>query len=405
MNCYAYSHLSNGVLLKELAASVSQDQCSTATMLGYLGEVDARKLYVPASYASMFMYCVREHHMSEDMAYKRILAARTARRVPAIFPALAEGRLHLTAVVLLAPHLKRGSADELLAAAAHKSTGEIRLLLAHRFPSADIPTRVRAIGAPAPSCGTAMQPETVNPLLSPATTVSPLEPNSPSNVEQLVSKPVGPMVTKDAEQLVSKPVAAAVAQDAAIVVAAVSLPVPERPRVAPLSPGRFALQLTMGQITHDLLREAQSLLGHAVAPGDVEAVLQRALRELVSSLRKQRFANCARPRPQRAGTRNRYIPAAVKREVSRRDGGRCTFVNESGRRCEERFGVEFDHILPVTRGGQSTVANLRLRCRAHNQYAAEHTLGQEFMRGKRQSSQGQSLRSGSRVEAAASSAG
>jgi 5-methylcytosine-specific restriction endonuclease McrA len=183
------------------------------------------------------------------------------------------------------------------------------------------------------------------------------------------------------------------------------LPVPERPRVAPLSPGRFALQLTTGQITHDLLREAQSLLGHAVAPGDVEAVLQRALRELVSSLRKQRFANCARPRPQRAGTRNRYIPAAVKREVSRRDGGRCTFVNESGRRCEERFGVEFDHIEPVTRGGQSTVANLRLRCRAHNQYAVEHTLGQEFMRGKRQSSQGQSLRSGSRVEPAASSAG
>jgi 5-methylcytosine-specific restriction endonuclease McrA len=389
MNRYAYSHLSNGALLKELAASVSQDQSFTATMLGYLGEVDARKLYVPASYASMFMYCVREHRMSEDMAYKRILAARTARRFPAIFPALAEGRLHLTAVVLLAPHLNHGTADELLAAATHRSTAEIRLLLAHRFPSADVPTRVRAIGAPADSGETAIQLGTVGPPLSPATVGPSHESQLSIGVEQLVSKPVGPMV----------------AQAAVTSAAPVSLPLPERPRVAPLSPGRFALQLTMGQDTHDLLREAQSLLGRSVATGDVEAVLQRALRELVCRLRTRKFADCTRPRRQRAGTGSRYIPAEVKRRVCQRDGGRCTFVNESGRRCEERSDIEFDHIEPVTRGGRSTVANLRLRCRAHNQYAAEHALGHEFMRGMRQSSQEQSLRSEARVEPAASSAG
>jgi 5-methylcytosine-specific restriction endonuclease McrA len=389
MKRYAYSHLSNGVLLKELAASISQDHSFTATMLGYLGEVDARKLYVPASYASMFMYCVREHHMSEDMAYKRILAARTARRFPAIFPALAEGRLHLTAVVLLAPHLTHGTVDELLAAATHKSTAEIRLLLAHRFPSADVPTQVQAIGAPVANCEIAQPPKSDNPLLSPVAAISSHELKSPNGLEQLVSKPVGPMVT----------------QDPATGVAPVSVPAPERPRVAPLSPGRFALQLTMGQDTHDLLREAQALLGHAVAPGDVEAVLQRALRELVSRLKQQKFAECARPRPQRAGTRTRHIPAAVKREVFNRDGGRCTFKNDSGRRCEVRSGVEFDHIEPVARGGRSTVANLRLRCRAHNQYAAEQALGHEFMRGKRQGSQEQSPHARSRVVPLASSAG
>src|SRR5437667_3118570 len=58
-----------------------------ATLLADLGEVDFRKLYVPASYSSMYLYCLYEHHMSEDMAYKRIQAARAARRFPAIFPA------------------------------------------------------------------------------------------------------------------------------------------------------------------------------------------------------------------------------------------------------------------------------------------------------------------------------
>jgi hypothetical protein len=40
---------------------------------------------------------------------------------------------------------------------------------------------------------------------------------------------------------------------------------------------------------------------------------------------------------------------------------------------------------PVARGGQPTAANLRLRCRPHNQYEAERTFGAGFMEHKRES--------------------
>jgi hypothetical protein len=370
MNCYALSHLSNSALLRGLATLVTQDRATTADLLAHLAEVDERKLYVPAGYPSMFLYCLRELHMSEDAAYKRIGVARTARRFPGIFAMLAGGRLNQTSVLLLAPHLRSEIADELLAEATHKTKPEIELVLAQRFPRPDLPTLLEPIDG----VGAAGAPTVQTPVES----AQQLAPERVASSNQSSSQP--PMAP---------------------------LPEPAAPRAksTPLSPGRFALQLTMGQDTHDLLREAQLLLGHGVAPGDLEAVLQRALRELVARLKARRFAECTRPRPQRVGTGNRHIPAAVKREVSRRDGGRCTFVNESGRRCEERSGVEFDHILPVTRGGRSTVANLQLRCRAHNQYAAECTLGHEFMHGKRLSSQEQSLRSESLVEPAASSAG
>jgi hypothetical protein len=43
-----------------------------------------------------------------------------------------------------------------------------------------------------------------------------------------------------------------------------------------------------------------------------------------------------------------------------------------------------DHVDPVARGGLATVAGIRLRCRAHNQYEAERTFGAEFMRHKRE---------------------
>ncbi|MFI5372539.1 MAG: HNH endonuclease, partial [Candidatus Eisenbacteria bacterium] len=67
-----------------------------------------------------------------------------------------------------------------------------------------------------------------------------------------------------------------------------------------------------------------------------------------------------------------------------RVGGQCTFVAESGHRCEARTRLEFDHVHPVARGGDTTAANMRLRCRAHNQYAAERVFGKAFMRGKRE---------------------
>jgi hypothetical protein len=64
------------------------------------------------------------------------------------------------------------------------------------------------------------------------------------------------------------------------------------------------------------------------------------------------------------------------------DGGQCTFVAADGTRCTSCH-CEIDHIIPKSRGGRSDPNNLRLRCRAHNQYAAEQMFGKQFMANKR----------------------
>ena len=72
------------------------------------------------------------------------------------------------------------------------------------------------------------------------------------------------------------------------------------------------------------------------------------------------------------GSSGRSIPAAVKREVWRRDQGCCTFVDrDSGRRCGSRFFLEMDHIVPVAVGGGAEPGNLVLRCAAHHRYRHE----------------------------------
>jgi len=114
-------------------------------------------------------------------------------------------------------------------------------------------------------------------------------------------------------------------------------------------------------------------------------VLDHALGALIGQLERRKFAATSRPRPRprRSSANPRHIPAEVKRQVWERDGGRCTFVSEAGRRCPARSRLEFDHLDPVARGGRATVARIRLRCRAHNQYAAECAFGAGFMSRKR----------------------
>jgi hypothetical protein len=65
----------------------------------------------------MFAHCFGELRFSEDAAYKRIQAARAAPRFPRLFADVAAGRLHLTALGLLAPHLDADNVDELVTAA------------------------------------------------------------------------------------------------------------------------------------------------------------------------------------------------------------------------------------------------------------------------------------------------
>ena len=349
MNAYSFSHLGDHAMLHELATTVSHDRTTTARMLAQIAEVDARKLCVSAGYSSMYLYCVHELRMSEDVAYKRIQAARAARRFPGILPALADGRLHLTAVVLVSPHLTPEAADELLAAATHKTKAAIELLLAERFPKPDVPTFVRAI-------------EPVH------------------LVEELAAQPQGAR----AVELVPEPVVPSVAPNSPVQMEPLPAPVPARAKPVPLSPGKFTLQVMVDQATHDQLRYAQAMLGHAVPSGDVAEVLKRALDALVEKLEKQKFARSDRSRPQRGTPKGRHIPAAVKRAVRGRDGGQCTFVSEKGKRCESRARLEFDHVEPVARGGQATVGGIRLLCRAHNQHAADRTFGTEFMAGRRE---------------------
>ena len=61
MSRYALSHLSDPVLDRDLPVAVARECTSTAVVLAYIAEFDARKRYLPAGYPSMFALCGAPH--------------------------------------------------------------------------------------------------------------------------------------------------------------------------------------------------------------------------------------------------------------------------------------------------------------------------------------------------------
>ena len=96
----------------------------------------------------MFVYCMDVLHLSEAEAYLRILAARASREHPMLLTMLGDGRLHLTAIALLAPHLTRENRDGLLERATHRSKRQILELIAEIAPRPDVPGLVRKLPEP-----------------------------------------------------------------------------------------------------------------------------------------------------------------------------------------------------------------------------------------------------------------
>jgi hypothetical protein len=132
---------------------------------------------------------------------------------------------------------------------------------------------------------------------------------------------------------------------------------------------------------------------HQIPDGDVGKILARAVAVLHAQVRKRKFADTSRPRSSHSPASpneapSRHIPAAIRRAVSERDGGRCSYVSSSGRRCEAREFLEFDHAEAWAFTRAHSIHGITLRCRAHNQQRARIDFGNRhmarFQRGKAQ---------------------
>jgi 5-methylcytosine-specific restriction endonuclease McrA len=347
---YRLGGLGNDELLAALAGLVERENDLMSDLLAHLAELDERRLYLELGFSSLFAYCTEALGFCKSAAGRRIAVARVCLKYPAAFARVARGELQLSVLSLLAQHLNSENATELFDACSRKSCEQVEELLAARFPKPDVRDLIRRLPARAE--------------LTP-------DGGSAGDATQLA------WASAQSAQSNSPRVAAPPAPPAS----------PQR-KLEPLSPDRFGVHFTADAEFRELLKEVRALASHREPDGHLLSLMKRGLEAYRRELQKRRFGVGRKPRRVRreavgkSHSRSRHIPAAVSREVYRRDDGRCTFCSKDGRRCGARRFLQLDHVTPWAAEGQSSVENLRLRCRAHNLHAARLYFGASFIRKK-----------------------
>jgi hypothetical protein len=113
--------LSDDDLLRRLSDLLSQSRRLEPDLISHIAEVDERRLFAREACSTMFAYATEVLHLSEHEAYERITAARASRKYPMLLEMLSDGRLHLSGIGKLAPHLTEENHERLLARAAYKT--------------------------------------------------------------------------------------------------------------------------------------------------------------------------------------------------------------------------------------------------------------------------------------------
>ena len=137
--------ISDDELLRRLVDLLRQSRRVESDLVAHIAEVDQRRLYAREASPSMFAYCTQVLRLSEAEAYARITVARASREHPILLDLLADGRVHLTGIARLIPHLTAANRAELLERATHKSRRQIEELIAEIAPRPDAPALMRRL--------------------------------------------------------------------------------------------------------------------------------------------------------------------------------------------------------------------------------------------------------------------
>ena len=349
MHASAPSSLDSAALARRLGELAGHEREVQVEFLFHLDEFDTRRAWAEEGYGSLWDYLLRVLHLREGAAFRRIAAMRVLRRLPVIAEALLDGRLCLSTVAVLGPLLTDENVGELVARAAYLTKAEVERLVVTLQPRA------------APKDGLRLRPvRAAQPRSIPARAEGPSDPAVP-----VVATP---QLTSSEPELAPPP--------------------PKRPTLQPVAADTYSLCVTVDAALEKDLHELKALLSHKVPNGDWAAVLREAVQCALERHRKRKGAaepSRKRKSPVAAKTvekavhGRRPIPAAVRREVWKRDEGKCTWRGPDGKRCGSTWKVELDHVQPAALGGPSTVENLRILCRSHNTLSAEHVFGREHM--------------------------
>jgi hypothetical protein len=344
-------------LTENLAALLRREHRALAEFLVALADFDQRRRWVELGHSSLFYFLHRELRLSKGAAQYRKVAAELIQEVPGVVEPLRQGQLCLTSIIEAAKVVTADNWEAVLPRFYGLSKREAMEVVAALQPHPAPPTR---------SVVTAVRPATA--MQSVALVPAALDLGE-------AREPPGPL--RDSDPAEPEPVARGWPDELAVpAVPQVAVAAPFE--VAPLTAEQSRLHATVSGRFLRKLEAARDALSHARPDATPGEILEAGL-DLLLAQAEKRKGMVEKPREKARPSKDDHIPAQVRREVWKRDGGRCQWALASGGICGSTRHLELDHIRPRSRGGASTAANLRILCKGHNDLAARLALGNGLM--------------------------
>jgi len=403
-------------LTTRLADFLRREHTAMAEFLVALADFDRRKLWLELGHASLFSFLRRELGLSAGAAQYRKTAAELVRRFAEVEAALREGHLCLSSVCELSKVITAENCADVLPRFFGLSAREAAAVAVSIRPVADRPRRdvVTSLrvatlpGAGAEADAGAAAPEraevpgagslpggtdsTAGVSAPPFRTSEMNETTSlafrTSETNETTSLAFRTSEMNETASLALRTSETPVTSLALVPASRQAAPPPKAFTVEPLDGELSRLHFTVSRRFLAKLEATRDALSHSHAGASTEELLEACM-DAVLAQYARRKGLVAKPRAASpkamasasapAATPSRAIPAAVKRAVWQRAGGRCEWPLEGGGVCGSTVRLEFDHVKPVACGGASTIDNIKVHCRPHNQHAARLVFGDDWM--------------------------
>jgi hypothetical protein len=343
------------VLAGRLADLLRREHAEMAEFLVALADFNRRRAWSDLGYSSLFYFLHRDLGLSKGSAHYRKTAVELMQRFPEVVEPLRDGRLCITSIVQLAKVLTPENCRDVLPKFFQRSKREAMAVAAELQPTDAAPHREVVTAARTAPLFTVASDASLCTSHAEAI-VQPVEPSGSTSL------PVVGKSSHSTEVPATVPVTTSIRRDSS----------------EPLTRELSRLHITVSTRFLDKLDAARDALSHRRRAWSAESVLEAGL-DLVLKEHARRKGFVPKPRKNASPAKASTVTAAVKRQVWTRDGGRCQWPLESGGLCGSTLRVEFDHSIARALGGASSVKNMRLLCRVHNDLAARQAFGDRWM--------------------------
>lgn len=337
--------LSNTELLNGVRSLRADERKLDRQIVEYICEIESRRLYAEIGYANVIDWLVKDLSYSESSAYRRMMAARAIRAVPAAAEKIEDGRLNLVTLAKVQSAIRSEekrtgervsleTRSTMIAQTENKTLRETVRLVAEKFPES-----VQLSGAQPASKQIVLTEEQLELL---------------ERVRELRSHfnfgaSLGEIIAALANEYLDRndPLRREVKPRSMV---------KKTPVKSPVTPNE---EISYGVAAHSMEEPLSEISGDS--PQSNTAVVFGPESGL------------------RGAVRRGSIAPSIRNFVRRRAGDACEYQGPEGHRCGSRFQTQTDHVIPVAHGGTNDVGNLRLLCRTHNLLMAEKLIGRTKM--------------------------